>query len=141
MPDLTIESFVDDVARRSNIDPAAAETAVGTILSVIQQEANSSKVAQLFGHLPGAADLAQQHAVVAGSGSGMGGALSSLAGKVIGADAGIMVAAIAQIEQTGLSMEQIKNIGGGLLSYIKDADPALAKEIGDTIPGLRDHFA
>jgi hypothetical protein len=85
MPDLTIESFVDDVARRSNIDPAAAETAVGTILSVIQQEANSSKVAQLFGHLPGAADLAQKHAVVAGSGSGMGGALSSLAGKVIGA--------------------------------------------------------
>ena len=141
MPDLTIESFVDDVARRSNIDPAAAETAVGTILSVIQQEANSSKVAQLFGHLPGAAELAQKHAVVAGSGSGMGGALSSLAGKVIGADAGIMVAAIAQIEQTGLSMEQIKNIGGGLLSYIKDADPALAKEIGDTIPGLRDHFA
>jgi uncharacterized protein VcgC/VcgE DUF2780 len=141
MPDLTIESFVDDVARRSNIDPAAAETAVGTILSVIQQEANSSKVAQLFGHLPGAADLAQKHAVVAGSGSGMGGALSSLAGKVIGADAGIMVAAIAQIEQTGLSMEQIKNIGGGLLSYIKDADPALAKEIGDTIPSLRDHFA
>jgi len=141
MPDLTIESFVDDVARRSNIDPAAAETAVGTILSVIQQEANSSKVAQLFGHLPGAADLAQKHAVVAGSGSGMGGALSSLAGKVIGADAGIMVAAIAQIEQTGLSMEQIKNIGGGVLSYIKDADPALAKEIGDTIPSLRDHFA
>ena len=88
MPDLTIESFVDDVARRSNIDPAAAETAVGTILSVIQQEANSSKVAQLFDHLPGAADLAQKHAVVAGSGSGMGGALSSLAGKVIGADAG-----------------------------------------------------
>jgi hypothetical protein len=38
-------------------------------------------------------------------------------------------------------MEQIKNIGGGLLSYIKDADPALAKEIGDTIPSLRDHFA
>jgi hypothetical protein len=141
MPDLTIESFVDDVARRSNIDPVAAETAVGTILSVIQQEANSSKAAQLFGHLPGAADLAQKHAVVAGSGSGMGGALSSLAGKVIGADAGIMVAAIAQIEQTGLSMEQIKNIGGGLLSYIKDADPALAKEIGDTIPSLRDHFA
>ena len=40
MPDLTIDGFVDDVARRSNIDPAAAETAVGTILSVIQQEAN-----------------------------------------------------------------------------------------------------
>jgi hypothetical protein len=35
MPGTTIESFVDDIAKRSNIDPAAAETAVGTILSVI----------------------------------------------------------------------------------------------------------
>ena len=141
MPDLTIDSFVDDVARRSNIDPAAAETAVGTILSVIQQEANPSSVTQVFDHLPGAADLAQKHAVVAGSGTGMGGALSSLAGKVIGAEAGVMVAAVAQIEQTGLTLEQIKNIGGGLLSYIKNVDPALAKEIGDTVPGLREHLA
>ena len=44
MPDITIESFVDDIAKRSNIDPAAAETAVGTILSAIQQEGNPSKV-------------------------------------------------------------------------------------------------
>jgi len=52
-----------------------------------------------------------------------------------------MVAAVAQIEQTGLTLEQIKNIGGGLLSYIKDVDPALAKEIGDTVQGLREHLA
>jgi hypothetical protein len=31
MSDQTIETFVDDVARRSNIDPAAAEAAVGII--------------------------------------------------------------------------------------------------------------
>src|SRR6476660_5338600 len=122
MPDSTIESFVDEIAQRSKIDPAAAETAVGTILSVIQQEGNPSKVAQLFNDLPGAADLAQKHPVASGSGTGVGGALSSLAGKFIGADAGIMVAAVAQIEQTGLSLQQIKNIGGGLLSYIEDAN-------------------
>jgi hypothetical protein len=71
----------------------------------------------------------------------VGGALSGLASKVIGADAGIMVAAIAQIEQTGLTLQQIKNIGGGLLSYLEDANPALAKEIFDKIPNLRDHLA
>ena len=53
--DSTIETFVDDLARRSKMDPAAAETAVGTILSVIQQEGNPSKVAQLFSALPGGA--------------------------------------------------------------------------------------
>jgi hypothetical protein len=30
---------------------------------------------------------------------------------------------------------------GGLLSYIKDVDPALAQEISDTVPGLREHLA
>jgi hypothetical protein len=140
MPDMTIESFVDDIAKRSNIDPAAAETAVGTILSVIQQEGNPAKVAQLFDHLSGAAELAQKYPVVPGSGAGMGGALSGLASKVIGADAGVMVAALAQIEQTGLNMQQVKNVGGGLLSYIEDVNPALAKEIFDKIPGLRDHM-
>ena len=138
--DSTIESFVDDIARRSKMDPAAAETAVGTILSVIQQEGNPSKVAQLFSALPGAADLAQKHPVVAGSGGGVGGALSSLAGKLIGADAGVMVAALAQIEQTGLSLQQIKNVGSGLTSYLEEANPALAKEILDKVPSLREHL-
>jgi hypothetical protein len=50
MPDTTIESFVDDIAKRSNIDPAAAETAVGTILSafsrkeILQRCSNSSTI-------------------------------------------------------------------------------------------------
>ena len=71
----------------------------------------------------------------------MGGALSGLASKVVGTDAGIIVAALAQIEQTNLSTEQIKNIGSALLSYIKDVNPALAKEVFDRIPSLQKHFA
>jgi predicted transcriptional regulator with HTH domain len=138
--DSSIESVVDDIARRAKIDPAAAETAVGTILSVIQQEGNPSKVSQLFSALPGAADLAQKHPVVAGSGGGIGGALSSLAGKFIGADAGVMVAALAQIEQTGLSLQQIKNVGSSLISYLEDANPTLAKEILDKVPSFREHL-
>jgi hypothetical protein len=59
----------------------------------------------------------------------------------MGSDAGIIVAALAQIEQTNLSIEQIKNIGSATLSYIKDANPALAKEVFDRIPGLQKHFA
>jgi len=140
MTALTIESVVDDVARRSNIDPTAAETAVGTILSVIQQEGDQAKVAKLFDRIPGATELAQKHAVVAGSGSGLGGALSGLAGKFVGANAGIMVAAVAQIEETGVTLQQAKNVGSGLLSYLNDVDPTLAKEILDKVPGLREHL-
>jgi len=46
---------------------------------------------------------------------------ADLAGKLIGADAGVMVAALAQIEQTGLSLQQIKNVGSGLISYLEEA--------------------
>jgi len=141
MATATIQSFVDAIAAKADVDPAAAETAVGTILSAIQQEGDAGKVTQLFNQLPGAADLAQKHAVVAGSAGGMLGALSGLASKVVGADAGILVAAMAQIEETNLTLQQIKNIGTALLSYIKEsANPALAKEIFDSIPSLRDHF-
>jgi hypothetical protein len=141
MAEQTIQGFVDGIATRANVDPVAAETAVGTILSLIQQEGDAGKVAQLFNHLPGAADLAQKHPVVVGSGGGVGGALSGLAGKMIGTDAGLIVAAMAQIEETNLSTQQIKNIGTALLSYIKDTNPALAKEIFDAIPSLQKHFA
>src|SRR5712691_4992135 len=117
----TIQSFVDAIAAKANVDPEAAETAVGTILSVIQQEGNAANVAQLFKQLPGAADLAQKHAT-----------LSGVADEVIGGDAGILVAAMAQIEATNLSVQQIKNIGTALLAYIKEnANPDLVKQIVD----------
>jgi hypothetical protein len=137
----SIQSFVDAIAAKASVDPAVAETAVGTILSVIQQEGDAAKVGQLFQQLPGAAELAQKHAVVAGSGGGLLGTLSGVADKVIGGDAGILVAALAQLEATNLSAQQIKNIGTAFLAYIKEnANSDLVKEIVDAIPGLANQF-
>ena len=137
----SIQSFVDAIAAKASVDPAIAETAVGTILSVIQQEGDAAKVGQLFQQLPGAAELAQKHAVVAGSGGGLLGTLSGVADKVIGGDAGILVAALAQLEATNLSAQQIKNIGTAFLAYIKEnANSDLIKEIVDAIPGLANQF-
>ena len=137
---MTIQDFVDSVATKAGVDASTAETAVGTILSAIQQEGNSTKVGELFNQIPGAADLAQKHAVVIGGG-GMLGSLSGLASSVVGKDAGVLVAAIGQLEETNLTMEQIKKIGTALLSYLKEsANPALAKEVVESIPSLRERF-
>ena len=85
MPDITIESFVDDIAKRSNIDPAAAETAVGTILSAIQQEGNPSKIYSTTLSFARCCRTGyKKYPVVPGSGGDIGGALSGLASKVIG---------------------------------------------------------
>ena len=137
----TIQDFVDSIATKAGVDPATAETAIGTILSAIQQEGDATKVGQLFNQIPGAADLAQKHAVVVGSGGGVLGSLSGLASSVAGKDAGVLVAAIGQLEETNLTMEQIKKIGTAVLSYLKEsANPALAKEVVDSIPSLRERF-
>ena len=69
------------------------------------------------------------------------GSLSGVASKMIGQDAGIVVAAIGQIEETHLTMQQIKNIGSALLSYFKENNPTLAKEVIDSVPSLRDRFS
>jgi Protein of unknown function VcgC/VcgE (DUF2780) len=137
----SIQDFVDTIAIKASIDPAAAETAVGTILSTIQQEGDATKVSQLFNQIPGAAELAQKHPVVVGAGGGVLGSLSGVASKMIGQDAGIVVAAIGQIEETNLTMQQIKNIGSALLSYFKENNPTLAKEVIDSVPSLRDRFS
>jgi hypothetical protein len=127
--------------RQSWRDPAAAEIAIATILSAIQQEKDAAKVTRFFNQLRGVANLARQHPVVVGSGPGLGGALSSLAGNVVGADAGIIVVAMAQIEAINLSVQQIKNIGSALLSYIKNkANYEFAEEILSAMPSLSNHL-
>ena len=142
MATATIQDFVDQIATKASIDPASAEDAVGTILSAIQQEGDAAKVSQLLNQIPGAAELAQKHVVTVGSANaGILGSLSGLASKVVGQDAGILVAAIGQLEETDLTLPQIKNIGTALLSYLKEnANPALAKEVIDSMPALRDRF-
>jgi hypothetical protein len=138
-----IQSFIDSVAVKAGIDPSAAETIVGTILSVIQQEGDPQKVAQIFARLPGAAELASKHVVVEGSGGGgLLGSLSGIAEKLVGGRVGILLAAIAQIESTNVSVAQLKNVGTALIAYVtENTDPAIAKEVFDAIPGLREHFS
>jgi len=58
------------------------------------------------------------------------GSLSGLASSVVGKDAGVLVAAIGQLEEANLTMEQIKKIGTAVLSYLKEsANPALATRL------------
>ena len=141
MATTTIQDFVDAIATKADIDPPEAEAAVGTILSAIQQEGDAAKVGQLLDQIPGAADLAQKHVVVVGSGGGVLGSLSGLASKVVGQDAGVLIAAVGQLEETNLTVEQIKNIGTALLSYLKEnANPKLANEVFDSMPSLSERF-
>src|SRR5438552_18689581 len=85
---MNIQQVIDAIAAKAGIEPAAAERAAGTILSVIQQEVDPQVAASLFDKLPGASELAAANAVNASS----GGYLSSIATSVLGNKAGVRVA-------------------------------------------------
>jgi len=130
---MNVQQVVDAVAAKSGLDPAAAERAAGTILSVIQQEVDPSVAASLFAKLPGAAELAAANAVSASS----GGMLGSIATSVFGNKAGIVAAGFTQLEASGLTFEQIKTAATSILSYIRtSAGSDIAKQVSDSLPGL-----
>ena len=134
MAEETIQTFDDAIATRASIDPAAAETAVGTILSVIQREGDAANVSQLFNLLPGAATTASGGSWFRWGSGRRPKRLSFESGR----DRCGHHRCRAGADRTN---KQIKNIGSALLSYIKDVNAVLAKEVFDRIPSLQKHFA
>ncbi len=153
---MQISDIVSTVSAKAGIDGAAAEHAVGTILSVLQHEVDGTSVQQLLAKIPGAADLAQRfdvmapEAAVAGaapSGGGLFGMLSGVVGSVMGAKAQPVLNGIARLKATGLGLTQIEQIGatvmaeargiGGhdLVNSVLAAAPALAPYIGGATAG------
>jgi hypothetical protein len=126
---MNVQQVIDAVAAKAGLNPAAAERAAGTILSVIQQEVDPSVAASLFAKLPGAAELAAANAVNASS----GGMLGSIATSVFGNKAGIVAAGFTQLEASGLTLQQIKEAVASILAYIRTS---AGSDIANALPGL-----
>jgi hypothetical protein len=130
---MNIQQVIDTVAAKAGLEPAAAERAAGTILSIIQQEIDPTVAQSLFAKIPGATELAAANAVNASS----GGSLSSIATTIFGNKAGVLAAGFTQLEASGLTMEQIRAATASILAYVRtSAGGDIAKEITDALPGL-----
>jgi hypothetical protein len=133
-----VQDIVSAVASRLNVDNATAESAVGTILSILDHEATGTKADALFDQLPGARDLAQRYDVMAGAG---GGGLMGMLGSALGDRAGALVNGMAKLEGLGLSVAQVEEAGKQLIEQAKTAaGPDTVNEIINDIPGLASHF-
>ena len=133
---MNIQQVVDAIATKAGLDSTASERAVGTILSVIQQEVDPQTATSLFEKLPGAAELATANAVSASS----GGFLSSIATSVLGAKAGVLAAGLTQLEASGLTLAQIEGVAASVLAYVKaNASGDIAGKVAAALPGLIKH--
>lgn len=139
-----IQSMIASVSGQAGIDPTVAETAVGTILSILQHEAPAARVGQLFGAIGGAADLAQRYDVVtapAPSGGGLLGAIEGALGGMMGGKVGALIAGIERLKATGLTGAQIEQTGAALVAEAKSAVGSdLMQELVGSVPGLAGHI-
>ena len=138
---ITAQDIVSQVATRLGLDQSAAENTVGTILSVIDHEAEGTQVDALFDKLPGARDLAQRYDVMAADPSSGGGGLMDMLGSALGEKAGALLKGVSRLKQAGLTVEQVEQAGDLRFQQAKvAAGPDLVKQITDAVPGMASHL-
>jgi hypothetical protein len=138
---ITAQDIVGQVATRLGLDQPAAENAVGTILSVIDHEAEGTQVDTLFDKIPGARDLAQRYDVMAADPNSGGGGLMDMLGSALGEKAGALLKGVARLKEAGLTVGQVEQAGEQFFEQAKAAaGPDLVKEITDAVPGMASHL-
>jgi hypothetical protein len=138
---ITAQDIVGQVATRLSLDQPAAENAVGTILSVIDHEAEGTQVDALFDKIPGARDLAQRYDVMAADPNSGGGGLMDMLGSALGEKAGALLKGVARLKEAGLTVGQVEQAGEQFFEQAKAAaGPDLVKEITDAVPGMASHL-
>lgn len=139
------KQMVDGMATRVGIDQLAAEKAAGTIFSVLRHESGPQADA-IFAKVPGAAQLATQYDVMAttSQGGGLLGNLVNAVGNRFGLDGektGALVNGFEQLENTGLSTQQIRQAGTVLLSQLQAAaGPSAVSTALASVPALKSHL-
>jgi hypothetical protein len=144
---MNAQDIVDTVSQKLGLDQVVTEKAVGTIFSVLDHEAEGTRMAEFFDSMPGASDLAKRYDVMTpaansgGSSGGLLGALSSALGSSLGEKTGALVNGISQLRASGLDATQIREAGTLLIQQAeKAAGPDVVNDVIGAVPGLKGHL-
>lgn len=141
---MDVQDIVGTVSKEAGLDQATTEKVVGTILSVLEHEAEGTTLSSFFAKIPGADGLAQKYDVMAAAPASGGGLLSSLQGAlggVLGEKTGALINGIAALKASGLDMAQIRQAGTTLIQQAEvAAGPELTNEVLGSVPSLKGHL-
>jgi len=143
---MNMQDIVYAISNKVDIDPMTMEKVVGTILSVLEHEAEGTGAETLFDKLPGSLELAQKYDVMAigaasGGGGGLLGSLTSALGGALGEKTGALVNGISALQASGLSMEEIQKAGAELIEQAKAAaGPKAVNQALAEVPSLKSHL-
>ncbi|MEJ5021603.1 DUF2267 domain-containing protein [Ochrobactrum vermis] len=136
---MSVQSLIDSIATKINIEPQLAEKLAGSVFSVLQHSAPEIGN-KIFALLPDAQQLANAHDVLASSTGGIMGALSGLMDNVAGEKMSAVLKAAATLRSNGLSSDQITEAGGQVINYVRGHDPQLVEQLVTNVPALKGHF-
>ncbi len=136
---MSIQSLVDTVANRVNIDQPLAEKLTGSVFSVLQH--STPEIGEkVFELLPDAKPLAESQDVLAAGSSGFLGVFSGLMDTIAGEKMSALLKAAANLRTSGLSSEQITDAGNQVFLYIRERDPNLVDQLIIAAPSIKEHF-
>ncbi len=129
-----MQDLIAKMTVATGLDAAKAEKAVGILLNLVATQGDKSKVDALFEKMPGARELVNTHG---GDGAGGRGVMGMLAGGLMGGP----LAMITKLQATGLTVDQIKQVGTLTLAYAKEkAGIKAVREAAANIPGLNSYI-
>jgi Protein of unknown function VcgC/VcgE (DUF2780) len=138
---MQMKDLVDRVSQRTHLDPTMAERAIGSLLSVMEQEGQGNNVNELFARLPGAHELAREYAVngTLPQHGGLTGVFGSIVASVGGGKIQSLLGALSQLRTIGLNRMQLAGVAQEVFAFAREAaGPEITGVAMASVPGLAD---
>jgi hypothetical protein len=122
-----MHELIDQIARDTGLGAEKIEKGISVFLGLIKTQGHAPSVDALMAAMPGADELMARHAEQGGS------LMSKLAGGMMGGP----LAAVSKLQSIGLTTDQSKAIGAGLIAHARaHAGDDLLRKAAANIPGV-----
>jgi hypothetical protein len=135
-----MDEIIKTLAEHTGISQETAKSALGAILAFLKEHLPEGLSGQLMKSLPDASHLASAYDAdkPAESGGGLMGAITGLATKFLGENAGEATKLLGMLQNSGLDLKQIEAFLPKVIELIKAHIPAeLYEKIIALIPGAK----
>ena len=134
-----MDEILKTLASHTGIDVETARKALGAVIAFLKEHLPEGLAGQLMSHLPGATGLAKAYESTApapAASGGVIGAITGLATKFLGQNAGEATKLLGMLQHSGLDLKQIEAFLPKVIELIKAHIPAeLYEKIVALVPG------
>jgi hypothetical protein len=139
----TMDEILETLSQHAGVSPETAKSGLGAILTFIKDHLPSELFEKIERSLPGLGGAVDSYQEAQGSGVGLMGAITGLAGKFLGGGGADVSRLLSMLSTAGLSVAQMKSFLPKAVELLKDHLPTdlvrrieaiLAGALGEAAP-------